>query len=123
MSLIRFTSELSQKSKRSKSSSRSWSVAFLGVLNVLTALLNFWGVGWALARGLLEFAMRHVGFCGVRHGGCVWDGDGDGAAGRQPLPLILNETAAATYNPCSVTNANTNRQRKANTSNTHKCIF
>ena len=51
------------------------------------------------------------------------DGDGDGAAGRQPLPLTLNETTAATYNPCSVTNANTNRQRKANTSNTHKCIF
>ena len=51
------------------------------------------------------------------------DDGGDGAAGRQPLPLILNETAAATYNPCSVTNANTNRQRKANTSNTHKCIF
>ena len=74
MSLIRFTSELSQKSKRSKSSSRSWLVAFLGVLNVLTALLNFLGVGWALARGLLEFAMRHVGLCGVRHGGCVWDG-------------------------------------------------
>ena len=51
------------------------------------------------------------------------DGDGDGAAGRQPLPLILNETAAATYNPCSVKNANTNRQRKANTSSRHKCIF
>ena len=51
------------------------------------------------------------------------DGDGDCAAGRQPLPLILNETAAATYNPCSVKNANTNRQRKANTSSRHKCIF
>ena len=50
-------------------------------------------------------------------------GDGDCAAGRQPLPLILNETAAATYNPCSVKNANTNRQRKANTSSRHKCIF
>ena len=54
-------------------------------------------------------------------GGDGGDGDGDCAAGRQPL--ILNETAAATFNPCSVTNANTIRQRKANTSSRQKCIF
>ena len=77
--------------------------------------------GGRLAAAADPLILSHLGqvasWVGLHHdhdGGDLDDGDdgGDGAAGRQPSPLILNETAAATYNPCSVKNANTNKEKQ-----------